>query len=76
MDAVHDQIAKIVGIPTGLYLVHHVHKELIAYFKGIQVVATHALLDSSGLDHTHPYHENLPFAGVLYRIEELYLQQV
>ena len=65
MDATHDQIAQIKGIPARLYLFHHENEKFISYFQLLQVIAFHALEDSRHLYHTHPQHKYLLLLYVL-----------
>ena len=76
MHAIHDQVAELIGVATGLYLRHHIDKELIANPERFEIVALHALLDGGCLDHAHPHHEHLPLADLGDRVEELQLQKI
>lgn len=76
MDAIHDKVAQLVRIATGLYLFHHIDKKLVPHLQRLQIVALHPLLNGGRLDHAHPHHENLPLSHPRDRVEELHLQKV
>lgn len=74
--AVHDEIAQWIGVATGVDVFHHINEELVLDLEGIQVVASHSLLDGGSLDHAHTNHEDLLVGGQGKSIEELYLEEV
>lgn len=57
-------------------VLHHINKEFVLDLEGIQVVASHSLLNGGGLDHAHAHHEDLLVGGEGQRVEELDLEEV
>lgn len=74
--AVHDEVAQWIGVPAGVDVLHHVNEELVLDLEGIQVVASHSLLDGGGLDHAHANHEDFLVGGEGKSIKQLDLEEV